>query len=342
LAQDCLCGIQVFSVVRRLAMEVETHVCDDEVLLPENSGARFSVKRVWPGMCALMLFVAAGMGGRAAWKSSQVSDVVSLQQWAPWSPSEDPYRVHRSDDEWRDYVLHYREFDVNGCSRDGEDCQFSRCCARQGSECYRKDSRWASCNETCLPFTKWEGGYVGHGHWVHTTYPVWDCSVLSVRPAPEASTQVAHQVATTQPDPTPRVGDAEAPTQVTQQVATPTQPDPTPQAGDANNPTPRWGAVPPFYLWPNDEYFKASVYGGCQEDGLDCRYSRCCAREGSRCYLKNDHWASCNETCFPYSEWQGAHKHVRHGAHHHGSWRRTNHVVWDCTDITIGENDNDP
>merc|ERR1712099_208483 len=52
------------------------------------------------------------------------------------------------------------------------------CCARQGSRCYVKDSRWASCNETCLSTTKWEGSY-HHGRWVHTHYPVWDCTDIT-------------------------------------------------------------------------------------------------------------------------------------------------------------------
>merc|ERR1711997_1421575 len=87
---------------------------------------------------------------------------------------------------------------------------------------------------------------------------------------------------------------------------------------------------PPAEYWPAPEYYAATVYGGCQEDGLDCRYSRCCARQGSRCFVKNDRWASCNESCFSHTQWEGA--------HHHGSWKRTNYPVWDCTDITTEGN----
>merc|ERR1712113_1151734 len=55
-------------------------------------------------------------------------------------------------------------------------------------------------------------------------------------------------------------------------------------------------------FWPSHEYYTATAYGGCQEDGLDCRYSRCCARQGSRCYVKDHHWASCNESCFSFTQ----------------------------------------
>merc|ERR1712137_1338225 len=58
--------------------------------------------------------------------------------------------------------------------------------------------------------------------------------------------------------------------------------------------------------------YKSSVYAGCPEDGHDCRSSRCCARRGSKCFVKNDHWASCNETCMPFTHWDGPHG--------HGSW----------------------
>merc|ERR1712060_42163 len=79
-------------------------------------------------------------------------------------------------------------------------------------------------------------------------------------------------------------------------------------------------------FWPSPEYYTATAYGGCQEDGLDCRYSRCCARQGSRCFVKDDRWASCNESCFSFTQWEGHHR--------HGHWKRTNFPVWDCTDIT--------
>merc|ERR1719210_2736284 len=124
------------------------------------------------------------------------------------------------------------------CSSDGSDCRATGCCARAGSQCYRKNDHWASCNETCLPFSKWSHH---HHRWEHASQPVWDCTVL------------------------------------TEPVAVAVAPQP----------------VPTLDL----DSYKRSVYEGCPEDGHDCRFSRCCARRGSKCYKKNDHWFSCNETC---------------------------------------------
>merc|ERR1712117_685094 len=65
----------------------------------------------------------------------------------------------------------------------------------------------------------------------------------------------------------------------------------------------------------------------CTWDGQDCRVSRCCTKEGNKCYQKNEKWASCNETCHSNKVW--------HGHPGHGHWKVTHHRVWDCTDLTI-------
>merc|ERR1719346_105217 len=68
----------------------------------------------------------------------------------------------------------------------------------------------------------------------------------------------------------------------------------------------------------------------CARDGDDCRASRCCAQEGSRCFVKNHHWASCNETCHSHRTWE-----THAPAHSGGHWRSTHHRVWSCRDITV-------
>jgi len=326
-------------------MEFQTHVCDDEVLLAERREPPSLAKKLLPGLCAATLMVAAGAGGRYAWNSSQigVGDAISLQgivvggcsndgddcrstgcclkassscfrkndHWASCNESCSPHRKwSHSHHLWHD--THERVWDcvtlvrqaapaaavatvapvvvvdtvattvapvvvaqpvAPACSFDGDDCRATGCCERVGSSCYRKHDHWASCNETCLPFSKWSHH---HHHWVHTSEPVWDCTVL------------------TEP-----IAVAESP------------------------------GVAIYPKWDLDSY-KSSVYEGCTEDGHDCRYSQCCARQGSRCFVKNDHWASCNETCMPYTHWDGPHG--------HGSWKRTSFPVWECIDITTADN----
>jgi len=67
---------------------------------------------------------------------------------------------------------------------------------------------------------------------------------------------------------------------------------------------------------------------GCTLDGDDCRSSRCCAQEGSSCYVKSHYWASCNETCHRNVRWEGLPDHLGH-------WVVQTHPVWECTDITV-------
>jgi len=67
---------------------------------------------------------------------------------------------------------------------------------------------------------------------------------------------------------------------------------------------------------------------GCSWDGDDCSSSRCCASEGSRCYVKSSHWASCNETCHQHRKWEA-------GQDNRGHWVATHHPVWACNDITV-------
>jgi len=318
-------------------MELQTHVCDDEVLLTERRDSPpYSPKKFLPGLCAVTLLAAAGASGRVAWNSAQVADAVSLHGVAGCSNDGDDCRstgccvkagntCYRKNDHWASCNESCSQFSkwshshhhwhdtservwdcaklirqtapvattaaplevvstaapqvvvpvapVAACSFDGGDCRQTGCCARDGSKCYRKNDHWASCNETCLPFSKWSHH---HHHWVHTSEPVWDCTVL-------------------------------------------TEPVAVAVAPDNHNPA----------LWGLDSY-KASVYEGCPEDGHDCRAARCCARRGSKCYRKNHHWASCNETCLPYTHWEGTHG--------HGSWKHTSYPVWDCTDITTADN----
>lgn len=67
---------------------------------------------------------------------------------------------------------------------------------------------------------------------------------------------------------------------------------------------------------------------GCTLDGDDCRSSKCCAKVGSRCFVKNHHWASCNETCYTHKKWVGS-------VDRRGHWISTHHPVWECVDLTV-------
>jgi len=67
-----------------------------------------------------------------------------------------------------------------------------------------------------------------------------------------------------------------------------------------------------------------SEEGTCSGHGQDCRDSRCCEHEGSKCFKKNDHWAACNSTCDANMIWD----------HDSQEWKSSSATVWDCSDLT--------
>lgn len=83
----------------------------------------------------------------------------------------------------------------------------------------------------------------------------------------------------------------------------------------------------PAWRSHHSQRFDAS---GCTWDGDDCRSSRCCAKEGSRCFAKSRSWASCNETCHYNVRWEA-------GIDNRGRWAVTQHPVWDCMDLTVSD-----
>merc|ERR1719510_470848 len=131
-------------------MEVEAAVCDEEqALLPPRSRVGAHGKWVSPLLCASFL-VAAGIGGGSMWRSGE----------------------NRS---WTSGVM---GLSTTACTANGQYCGTSKCCSKEGSICFKKNEKWASCNASCTPKKSWEGSH-GHGRWVETQHPVWDCTVLS-------------------------------------------------------------------------------------------------------------------------------------------------------------------
>ncbi|CAK0878315.1 unnamed protein product [Prorocentrum cordatum] len=58
------------------------------------------------------------------------------------------------------------------CAGPGEQCASSKCCRDSGSRCFRKDKYWASCNTTCNPHRRWDGGAWA---WVDSDKKEWEC-----------------------------------------------------------------------------------------------------------------------------------------------------------------------
>merc|ERR1712241_404619 len=198
---------------------------------------------------------------------------------------------------------------VSQCTMDGEDCRASRCCREVGSQCFRKNWRWASCHPTCYQNRDWD--FATHS-WVSTgNERRWDCSVLGVSglSAPVV-VPAAHAVAAASALPQAAADDSTAGITV-----------------DINQKVER--------SLQNQGLVYPAVYSAnqCTMDGEDCRTSRCCMEVGSQCFQKNWRWASCHPTCYQNRDWDFA-------TH---SWVSTgNERRWDCSvlgysGVTMGE-----
>jgi len=180
------------------------------------------------------------------------------------------------------------------CSNDGDNCAESRCCNKQGSTCYRKNEHWASCNQSCSEKELWE-----HDGWVTQDHKVWDCHAMS-------STADGQNC-----------------------IESKSCSNPGSQCYLKNE---HWASCnqtcSPDNVWNHDEgkweITADPVWScktlSCTADGDNCMTSRCCQQSGSQCYLKNEHWASCNQTCDTNMVWN----------HDGGKWETSADPVWDC------------
>ncbi|CAK0807686.1 unnamed protein product [Prorocentrum cordatum] len=213
------------------------------------------------------------------------------------------------------------------CSQNGASCALSQCCSEPGSTCYKKNDYWSSCNQTCNPYSLWtvDG-------WVTTNETVWDCT--EIRPPcsqPGASCALSQCCS-----------------------------EPGASCYKKND---YWFACnltcDPNSMWMEDRWVKtnetvwdcevisidstanstdaadidassdsasssgAATASACSPNGESCALTMCCSEPGAKCYKKNDHWSSCNQTCNPYSLWTV------------DGWVTTNETVWDCEEIRL-------
>jgi len=84
------------------------------------------------------------------------------------------------------------------------------------------------------------------------------------------------------------------------------------------------------YMWENDMWVDKGEHiwdcdvvseeaeSPCTADGQNCSSSKCCANEGSSCARKDEHWASCNQTCKHNHMWENE------------MWVDKGEHIWDC------------
>jgi len=156
-------------------------------------------RRFWPYPCALIIAAAAAVGGHACWRMAATGQSVDVDAMSSlYSSLYSPLHSPRWEQAWR---ARGGRHDEHGCTWDGDDCRRSRCCAKEGSRCFVKNSRWASCNETCHFNVKWTAGADNRGYWVATTQQHWQCADLTALPVTLAPAPVTVAPVTVTPAP---------------------------------------------------------------------------------------------------------------------------------------------
>jgi hypothetical protein len=192
------------------------------------------------------------------------------------------------------------------CSRSGDNCLSTGCCADEGKQCYAKDAGWAECKYGCIdPEQPWKGAG-------------WSCEEVGPRtpngkPAPwEYQRPIADWVKDECAGPGEDCSQSQCCKEAGQQCFT------------KNN---GWAACRPACeegpdLWDIDydpwacatigmktPGFASGHTGAdpvqdwvgkkCGKKNKDCQKQRCCADPGHACYRKNDEWATCMRSCDP-------------------------------------------
>jgi len=172
------------------------------------------------------------------------------------------------------------------CSKTGEDCSKSQCCADTGMQCYEKVPGFATCKAQCT-----KGMDL-----TDTDSTPWNCKPLGDR-APAASDWVAKVCAAP--------GTACAAKAC---CSTPGQQcyEKNPYYAECREKcTKPWTCktrgsrtpLPALQAWQTEGKVADWVADKCSASGDDCRKTKCCSAAGNQCFEKNASWAVCRGSC---------------------------------------------
>jgi len=159
------------------------------------------------------------------------------------------------------------------CSANGEDCRQTECCSEAGMTCFKKNDHWASCNKTFSHNMLWVGFEESHTGWEKQDEKVWDCEVLSEKPACTGDGEDCRES---------RCCSKEGST--------------------CFRKSDHWAECKPSCN-PHDQHDGECQKLECVDDTENCMYSGCCNMPGETCFRKDAHWATCNATCSPNMLW---------------------------------------
>lgn len=197
------------------------------------------------------------------------------------------------------------------CSNDGESCAETRCCNSHSASggykrCWRKDEYWASCNDTCDSNMKWETDA-----WVHTEEKGWDCHLLDVAEDGENCME------------SKKCKNAESRCYLKNEHWA--------SCNATCSPNNQWNSESSAWEQTEEPVWNCKDLA-CTKDGENCLDSRCCQNDGSTCFRKNEHWASCNATCTSSYQWTD------------GAWedKGEGEKIWSCEVLLPKDHDDEP
>lgn len=183
------------------------------------------------------------------------------------------------------------------CSKDGEDCSKTECCAEPGTQCYRKNKYWAACKSACT----------AGPDLLAPTYETWSCEEVGPRTA-GAGEWVAQKGAQPGQDCSQVGYCAYADHQCFRKDEGWAECRTECEKGFKENEwdTP-WtcealGPVTPRPMWPGEPpkgKIASWVVDKCHSEGQNCLDSPCCKSVGWQCFKKNEYWAQCMWECPP-------------------------------------------
>jgi len=181
------------------------------------------------------------------------------------------------------------------CSANSQDCRSNRCCSDPRYTCYQKDAWWAGCLQSCTPGI--------HSDEATQYQTPWSCAVLGKAPLP-----------TPAPMPSPPQQQCTAQYQDCRSSQCCSDPGLTCFRKDTNYATCQFSCTPGIHSDEPPQFqtpWSCQVLGAapspmpsppqkqCTAQYQDCRISQCCSDPGYTCYLKDNNYGTCLQTCTP-------------------------------------------
>merc|ERR1712187_1031996 len=177
-----------------------------------------------------------------------------------------------------------------------------------GKFCFKKNEHWASCNETCNEKMKWNND---KQIFEEQAEKVWDCHKLSCTANGE---NCMASKCCSEPGMTCfKKNDHWA------------------SCNETCNEKMKWSNEKQQFEEQAEKVWDCDVVSAeptCTKNGANCMDTKCCTTPGNFCFKKNEHWASCNETCNEKMKWNNDKQIFEEQAE----------KVWDCHKLSCTAN----